>query len=232
VDRLRPIVLLADSQLLFWKEAGGQPFLLRVRKVLERDPADLKAAYLGASNGDVPAFYDLFVAAMTSVGIKACCHVRAHPDEAARRFLGESDLVLLAGGDPWRGWNAFEQAGIVDVVRARYAAGAVLIGVSAGAIQLGTHGARGVDGGFIEGQDIVPYETLRMVPFLVGAHEEDTEWAALAALVRTKAGAYRGIGVPSGGGVLVHPDLRLEPVRHPMVELAYDGQQVVRRRIS
>jgi hypothetical protein len=89
------------------------------------------------------------------------------------------------------------------VLREKYASGAFLIGVSAGAVLLGIQG-------------------LGLVPFLVGAHEEQTDWAALSALVRGHAGAFAGLGVPLGGGVFVQPDLTLEPVRRPACELRYN----------
>ena len=58
---MKSILLLADSQLLFWRE-NGQLVLERVVKARTRDRA--RAAYLGASNGDDPDFYAIFVAAM------------------------------------------------------------------------------------------------------------------------------------------------------------------------
>ena len=61
---IKPLYLLADSQLLFWKEAE--------HGIVDRLRADVdspsKAAYLGASNGDNPEFYALFTAAMESAG--------------------------------------------------------------------------------------------------------------------------------------------------------------------
>ena len=72
MSTIKPIFLLADSQLLFWREEGGEPFLARARKLMEQDAPErvFKAAYLGASNGDAPEFYDLFVAAMGEIGIR------------------------------------------------------------------------------------------------------------------------------------------------------------------
>jgi hypothetical protein len=47
----QPIYLFADSQLLFWKR-DGTLFLKTVRDRLARP--GLRAAYVGASNGDLP----------------------------------------------------------------------------------------------------------------------------------------------------------------------------------
>jgi hypothetical protein len=53
------IYLLADSQLLFWHE-DGKLFIESIRTSVRHDSP--KAAYVGASNGDNPDYYSLFVA--------------------------------------------------------------------------------------------------------------------------------------------------------------------------
>ena len=133
---LRPLYLFADSQLLFWKH--GERRLLE--SMLEGMPGNSsRAAYLGASNGDRPEFYEIFTAAMGNVGWPNCQMISSAftPDE--RDFLEQAQLILLAGGDVRSGWDTFERTGIKDVLLTRYAQGAVLIGISAGAIQLGRH---------------------------------------------------------------------------------------------
>ena len=102
---LRPLVLLADSQLLFHREEEGL-FLARALSALG-DGAH-KAAYLGASNGDVRDFYDIFVAAMEGVGVRDTKMIMSVPSDEERAYLEEASIVLLAGGDAARGWRAFE----------------------------------------------------------------------------------------------------------------------------
>ena len=48
-----PVYLFSDSQLLFWK-SDGICFLNSVTEGLQKN--SLKAAYIGASNGDLPEF--------------------------------------------------------------------------------------------------------------------------------------------------------------------------------
>lgn len=229
---IKPIFLLADSQLLFWRErreAPGEgenaepqegpesPFLERVRRLLDDEGplADPKAAYLGASNGDAPEFYDLFVAAMAGIGIRTCRHIPSDPQDVDIDFLKEADLILLAGGEVGRGWRAFERTGIKDRLVERYYAGALLMGVSAGAIQLGLKGWDEASERLID--------TLRLVPFVVDVHDEPS-WSRLLKAV-PKAGEHaRGFGVPTGGGALYHPDYSVEPVRHPLTEVSLGGE--------
>ena len=101
------------------------------------------ACYLGASNGDEPMFFQMFVEAATRIGIEQgdCHHVTATPSAAEVRCVAEeAALILLAGGDPLAGWRSFQSAGLDAALRTAHARGAVLVGISAGAEHLGSHG--------------------------------------------------------------------------------------------
>lgn len=215
---IKPIYLLADSQLLFWRDGEGRRFLDRARELIAADePGRLpRAAYLGASNGDAPEFYALFVSAMAEIEIRACRHIPSQPTAEDVAFLEEADLILLAGGDVRRGWEAFTKAGLKEKLAARYYAGAVLMGVSAGAVQLG------LKGWDEDGAEI--FDTLSLVPFVVDAHDEPS-WSGLLRAVAKSGEPARGLGIPTGGGALYHPDYSVEPVRYPVteVELSEDG---------
>src|SRR5436305_10939765 len=161
-DTIKPIFLLADSQLLFWR--GEEESLLeRVKGAIaaEEPGRPIRAAYLGASNGDASEFYELFMAAMDSVGIRRYRHIPAEPDAEDLEFLSTADLILLAGGDVDRGWQAFQKHGVQQKLVERYYGGALLIGLSAGAVQLGLKGWSEAGGR----SEI--FDTLRLVPFVV-----------------------------------------------------------------
>ncbi len=213
----KPLLLLADSQPLFWAHRG-ELFLERLRERIESEHP--RAAYLGASNGDDPDYYALFVGAMSGVGITRCRHVPAAPTEDDLRFLEEADLVLLSGGDVARGWKAFVETGVRDLLLRRYFEGAVLVGVSAGAVQLGLVGWPAD-----EPTREAAFPTLGLVPYVVAAHDEEDDWQALRGYLAAREGAVRGLGIPRGGGLLYHPDHTAEPVRHPACELVFrDGR--------
>jgi cyanophycinase len=217
VSTIKPIILLADSQLLFHREEG-EPFLTRAVEAAEEGDVGrpLKAAYLGASNGDAPEFYDLFVAAMSEVEVRDTRMIPSDPAPEDRSFLDSADLILLAGGDVERGWDVFERTGLREAIISRYYAGALLIGVSAGAVQLGLKG-------WNEDQKI--FDTFRLVPFVIDVHDEPG-WARLSQIV-PKAGEHaRGFGIPGGGGAVYHPDYSVEPVRHALVEMSLTEEGV------
>lgn len=216
-----PLFLLSDSQLLFWADEDGH-FIDRI--VAYTGPGAPRAAYLGASNGDDPDFYGLFVAAMEGIGPAECRLVRARPSDEDRAFLDRADVVLLAGGDVERGWRAFEASGLRAAVERRYHAGAVLIGVSAGAVQLGTAGWPRRNPG-------AAFPTWGLAPFVVDAHAEDEDWAALRSVVRARGEGARGMGIPRGAGLLCHPDRTVEAVRHPVAEVSMAGGELVHAMI-
>lgn len=206
-----PLFLLSDSQLLFWADEDGQHFIDRIATYT--GPGAPRAAYLGASNGDVPDFYSIFLAAIEGIGPSECRMIPAVPSDAERAFVERADVILLAGGDVEVGWRAFEASGMRDVVERRYREGAVLVGVSAGAVQLGT-------AGWPAGDPDAAFGTWGLAPFVVDAHAEESDWAELRAVVRARGEGARGMGIPRGGGLVYHADGTLEAVRHPLAEVS------------
>ena len=213
---IKPLFLLADSQLLFLRDQG-RLFTERIRKQL--DSANPRAAYLGASNGHDPRFYSIFEAAMAGVELTDCRMVPSRPGAEDREFLGHADLILLAGGDVERGWKVFEENGLKELITQRRFDGAVLVGVSAGAVQLGL-------GTLLETATMKKLSTFQFAPFYVGAHDEAAEWWDLRALVNMANNGSRGIGIPAGGGDIYSFDGSLEPIRKPVVEFFKQGDRM------
>ncbi|MDT5408673.1 MAG: dipeptidase [Mycobacterium sp.] len=219
-SQLQPLYLLADSQLLFWKR---QDRLLLEAAVdgLARD-TPLSAAYIGASNGDRPEYYGIFEAAMEAIGITDRRMIDSSFGTDDLAFLERAQLIVLAGGDVRLGWNTFEKTGMKDVILGRYAQGAVLVGISAGAVQFGRYG-------IVETAESSTTELLdlfKLVPVVIDTHDERAEWARLSHTIHLLAGAATGLGIPSGGGVIVHADATIEPLRRPAHEFRFEGPHV------
>ena len=218
-----PLILLANSDLLFHRGAGEERFVASWR---EYAVTPLRcAAYLGASNGDMAEFYDLFVAATSPLSLEERRHVKAEPAGDDLTFLDRADLLLLAGGDVQRGLRAFEASGVRQKIVDAYLRGALVVGVSAGAVQLGSAGheeppsSNGSDTAVQDTEPLCePLPGFRFLPFVVGVHDAP-EWSGLRRAVRRQGEGTRGIGIPAGGGAIFHRDGSLEPVRHPLVEL-------------
>lgn len=217
MDKSQPIYLFADSQPLFWK-SNGSLFLQNIRERLTGSSP--KAAYIGASNGDNPEYYEIFLAAMESIGINDCCMISAFFEEEEQEFLDNADIILLAGGDVELGWKTFQAVGLDKKVQQQYSEGAILIGVSAGAVQLGLCGCTDDS----THKDNV-FNTFQIIPLAIGAHEEKNEWQNLKRLIKAKETFGKGIGIPTGGGMIYHADHSIEPIRYPLQELIYKKEE-------
>src|SRR3978361_1707950 len=60
------------------------------------------------------------------------------PDD--RTFLEGAQLIVLAGGDVRLGWATFQRTGRKDGNQGRDPPGRILVGIPAGAVQLGHYG--------------------------------------------------------------------------------------------
>jgi hypothetical protein len=223
---LKPLFLLADSAPLFWRD--GDRFLDRLHTLTRGDPGvpPLRAAYLGASNGDVPEFYELFTGAMALAGITHCRMIPSRPTDEDRAWLARAHVILLAGGDPLLGWETFRGNGVEPVLRERYREGAVLMGISAGAMQLGAQAWSDP-----APREMTLFPVLGLAPFIVGVHEQP-DWTELKRAVRAAGPGARGIGIPLGGCAVVHPDGTLEPLRHALVEYRHEDGALREGRIA
>lgn len=213
---IKPLYLLADSQLFFWK-SDGDSLPERIRADL--DSGKPSAAYIGASNGDQPEFYNLFVAAMESMEISNCRLVPSQPSREDILFMENADLIVLSGGDVERGWQVFEQNGLKELLPRKRFDGAVLMGVSAGAVQLGL-------GCLSNAARPKPLDMFRFAPFYIGAHDEGNDWFDLRALVNLSRSDTRAIGLPAGGGAVYYSDGTLEPLRKPLIEIVKQDSKI------
>ncbi len=196
----KPILLLADSQNLFW-QIDNTPFL----NIFFNNALPQKAVYIGAANGDRPEYYEIFRAAMQTCGIPFCTHIHSSFTATDRSHLQEADLILLSGGDTHKGWQIIKNSGMDKIIVRRYAHGAYLIGISAGAIQIGLMG--------IDEQERT-FETLKCIPMIIDAHQEQEQWERLKRALKNSGNVYvHGIGIPFGSGIIYHNDHTIESVR-------------------
>ena len=205
----KPLFLLADSQPLFGN--GSDTLLRSLQESLRVSARNItKAAYIGASNGDSPEFFELFVAAMDRVNLHESRLIRAEFGSEDRQFLESADLLLLAGGDVDNGWEIMTNTGMDAAITRKYYDVALVIGVSAGAMQLGM-GWHGKDGGAVCG-------ALKLVPYYIGVHGERDDWSQLRKLVEAREEYAKGFGIPLGGALIYHADMSIEAIRYLVAE--------------
>jgi cyanophycinase len=153
------------------------------------------------------------------MGISDC---RVVPSQLSREdilFLEEAGLIVLSGGDVERGWQVFEQNGLKELVPRKRFDGAVLMGVSAGAIQMGL-------GCLSNSAQPKQIDMFRFAPFYVGTHDEENDWFDLRALVNLSQVNTRAIGLPAGGGAVYYADGTLEPLRKPLIEIVKEDSKI------
>ncbi len=225
---IKPIFLFADSQVLFWRHEKGL-FIERIRQTIMEDEnrpeGAIQTAYIGASNGDKAEYFDIFVAAMNQLGITANRHIPAKPTTEDYTYLRTADLVLLAGGSIPKGWKAIKDTELQQKIVECYHNGAVLVGVSAGAVQLGLRGwkkSRKIPADL--------FETFQIVPAVIDVHDE-SDWEELLKTVKHLGKTNRGFGIPAGGGAVYHSDWSFEAIRHHLVEFSYLDDDVKRSLI-
>lgn len=215
--RIKPIFLLADSQLLFYKSGDGL-LLDRIKKLIHKEVKvdEIKAAYIGASNNDDPQFFEIFEMAMHQIDIINCRMIKSLPDKYDNDFLINADIILLAGGDTEKGWDIIKRNGWDKIITEKYSKGDILIGVSAGAIQLGMKGYRD---GFENVEKETGFDTLQLVPFIIDVHADD-DWLNLSKRIKLEENQLNGYGIPYGGGLIYYPDRSLEAIRFQCHEIS------------
>jgi len=191
------------------------PVLQECLQVAEKNVT--RAAYIGASNGDAPEFFELFCAALDAINLHEARMIRAGFGSDDRAFLESADLVLLAGGDVEAGWDIITGTGMDAIITKKYYDGAVVAGVSAGAVHLGMGWYTSDHRRFSPG--------LKLFPYYAGVHGERADWLELRRLVETgeepaPGRTCRGYGIPSGGALIYHADRSLEAVRYPVTEFS------------
>ncbi len=202
-QKIKPVLLIADSRLLFKKD-------LLNRFLGEALSSHLRAAYIGVSSGDDPVFFDLFTAAMEQLNVRDHLQITREFPAEQQTFLKSAHIILIGGGDTYNGWLQLQKSGINEVIVQRYYQGSFLIGVSAGAVQLGLYGLNG------EGH---AFRTLGILPLMIDVHDEKNDWHRLQKLLPEVQKDYlTGIGIPTGGGMLYHPEHEVEAVEHPLTE--------------
>lgn len=163
----------------------------------------------------------MFEMAMNSIGVTDCLHVDANLTHQQLAFVSTAQIILLAGGDTWLGWQTIRKIEPM-IVNARKN-GAVLIGTSAGSVQLGMLGHR--DKPHLCNTDL--FSTFGYVRAMLSPHEEKEQWKMLKQMVLQTEGTVPAIGIPSGSGLIVTNDNLVQAVRKAAVTFTIKDNQLI-----
>jgi cyanophycinase-like exopeptidase len=182
-------------------------------------PRRAAVAYLGAANGDRRRWYRAVSEALASRYGAEVRHARSGTSEEreeARRIIADADLIYAAGGDVALLAERTREGKLDLAIRARHAAGASLVGISAGAIGLCAYWVRFPedDPGLSRPARFPCIGALRIA---VDVHDEANDWEELRALLACWGedepdAVVLGFGIPTGGALQIDVNGAAEPL--------------------
>lgn len=208
------LLLLADSQLLFRKDAASELHEFFDGRFDDRP----LLVYLGAANNHAEEFFEL---ACQGVDVLLGQRVRAmRVTEVEQLPEYTVDIVVLAGGNVSKGWQWLQQPKVLAWLNDCYQHSELIIGVSAGAI----HMARGCDPE-LPAADVSAQTYLNWYPAFVAVHEEEQGWPSLTSVAKQQP-MWPQVGLPMGSGILQHDDWCLSVGQGAFLYLAMvDGHE-------
>ena len=159
-----------------------------------------QVAYIGTANGDNPAFFQMMKHMLIKAGADKLVFVhlaKKKPDlDAAKKALTNADVIFLAGGEVEDGMNWLVKHELTGFLKSLYSAGKRFIGVSAGAIMMGSHWVRWN----IPEDDSTSelFNCLGFCPALFDVHGEDEDWVELKAALKLLGDGKKGYALPRG----------------------------------
>ena len=221
VKLLKPIFLFADSQILFWK-IKKELFLKRcIECFSEEKRVDFRASCIVASNDNQKEFYEIFISAMTQIAVFDYRMIPDEPDYSDIIFLQNSDIILFAGGDIAKGLKIVQNNKVLTTAINSFYKGAVLIGISSGAIQLGLKGWN-----YSKDTTVHLSDMFRVVPLIIDFRNEHNNWDSLQKAVQLTGENNIGVGIQSGGGIIFKPDWTIEAVRYPATKYVNSSKRI------
>ena len=187
-----PAILIASSQ-------SADRFHDRAFALAPKNPS---VAWIGAAHGDTPGGFTRTAAFLGKRYGAKVLHAHCDGADEARKIVAGADFVYLGGGDVRLLTDRLRAAGLDETIRRRHADGAVVLGVSAGAIALTPCW---IDFPDEEGPP-VRFTCLGVVNIAIDAHDEDSDWEELRALLavwgeEAPDAVVEAYGIPSGGAL-------------------------------
>ena len=203
-----------------------------------------RVAWIGAANGDSRTWFERAAKVLREkygATVELARTVGVDDGGEARRVIEGASMIYVAGGDVGLLAERLSALGLDELVRRRHADGALVVGVSAGAIGLTRYWVRFADDGADDDADDAPpspetmptrFPCIGALPFAVDCHDEESDWEELRALLdawgREEPGAaVDAFGIPSGGALEVAPDGRITHLGPAPKRLRLDGGRIV-----
>ena len=203
-----------------------------------------RVAWIGAANGDSRTWFERAARVLRAKYGAEVALARSVGDvdaDETRRLIAAADVIYIAGGDVEQLALRTQALGLDELIRRRHAEGALVVGVSAGAIGLTRYWVRFPEDANSDTDDDderrdagapTRFACIGALPFAVDCHDEESDWEELRALLgawgREEPGAsVDAWGIPAGGALEVAADGRIAHVGPPPKRLRLDGGRIV-----
>jgi peptidase E len=224
----KPVYLLAGGR--GQRRPSPDPLLQAVFR--ECGVSSPSVAYVGAASGDDRSFFGFITSAFKDAGAGQITHALIAPEKAdlkkAREVLERADIVFISGGDVEAGMDVLREKDMAGFLTALYEQGKPFFGLSAGSIMLAREWVRWRDPDNDATAEVFP--CLGIAPVICDTHAEGDDWEELKALLALEKNDTKGYGIPTGAGIKVFPDGRVEAVGGPVPIYQRRGGKVNKTR--
>ena len=226
MKRRKSMYLMAGGD--FRKPAA---MIARMRAILtEAGKEHPDVAYIGTASNDDASFFSYAAdlirqAGAGSVTLAKLAGRKADAPKAAS-LLGTVDAVFISGGDVEEGMLRLNHHRMVPFIRQAFDRGALLFGISAGSIMLGTQWIRWENPDDDSSAEL--FDCIGIAPVVCDTHAEKDDWEELKAAVNLRGTGGRGYGIPSGGTLRISPDGTVAALDKPAVCYESTASGVVR----
>jgi cobyric acid synthase len=214
---LKPVFLLADLDSIN-NISNNQPVLNSVITSLKT--ANPKAVCISLFTYNITAIQKSVSACMETYGAAYTAHLNenSHMDEF--KNIERADVIVLISGKPDLAQKHIQKTGIEGCILNGYHKGAVIFGVSGGAVQLGKLGWT-ID----KDNNYLFFEGLNIIPYAINIKDENHEWRALKDIIVNHYHDIHGLGIPGHGGIVHYPDRSIQALNQTSVEFQFvDGK--------
>jgi hypothetical protein len=191
-------------------------------------------AWVGAANGDQRAWYERVAKVLRErygAEVEMARTVGEHDTGETRQLIEAAQVIYIGGGDVSLLAERVRALGVDEQIRRRHAEGALVVGVSAGAIGLTRYWVQFPEDNF-ELEHPTRFACIGALPLAVDCHDEESDWeelrALLAAWEREEPGAVvDAYGIPLGGALEIAPTGTVTHLGPAPKWLRLDGGRIV-----
>jgi peptidase E len=187
-------------------------------------------AYVGVASGDDLSFFSYITSAFKEAGAGEIKHALIVADKAnlkkARDVLEAADIIFISGGDVEAGMDVLREKDLISFITGLHEQGKPFFGLSAGSIMLAKEWIRWRDPDDDATAEIFP--CLDIAPVICDTHAEGDDWEELKALLALEKNGVKGYGLPSGNGIKVFPDGRVEALGGAVPQYVRRGDTVIK----